>query len=613
MTQTLRARLNAARARAEGIRRQMIATQEELDWRCYRLYGLIEEDLEYHPSPLSSVAPGGLPSPQPLSQGERGSSLPSPLGGGAGGKGKKKHGVLPADLLANARDLRKGQTDAESLLWLLLRDRRLGGFKFRRQHPVPPYVLDFYCHEKRLAVELDGGQHAEQAARDERRTAELERQGIRVIRFWNNAVLAETEGVLEAIWQVLHSPLPAGEGPGVRGIQHEVSESQRDSPHPNPSPDGRGALPGIALGERAFEIVMARRMTEGELETAWFARHGSTPITALPEHWPEDYRRLVERRIALIESDRNIGLIERPEYKRRWSWTPWEEQERDALRGWLLDRIEARFSGRSGTAQPSAGQAPEPRLTTSARLADRLHDDAEFLEFAAVYRGRMDFDLAALVAELVEAESVPFLPVLRYKDSGLRKHAQWEETWRLQRREDAIDAASPLPAGEGPGVRGNQHAELGDIPVPPKYNSADFLKTGYWRLRGSLDVPKERFVSYPGCERDADRSLPITWAGWNALQQAMVIATYYLDMKDREGWTAERLTPLLAGIQALLPWILQWHNDYDPDSDQRMGDYFTGFLAEEARTLDLTLEALSAWRPPAQIGARRGRKPNVGS
>jgi hypothetical protein len=77
----------------------------------------------------------------------------------------------------------------------------------------------------------------------------------------------------------------------------------------------------------------------------------------------------VEQCIALIESDRNIGLIERPEYKRRWSWTPWEEQERDALRGWLLDRIEALFSGRIGP-ETAGVQAPEPKVTATVRLAD---------------------------------------------------------------------------------------------------------------------------------------------------------------------------------------------------------------------------------------------------
>lgn len=84
--------------------------------------------------------------------------------------------------------------------------------------------------------------------------------------------------------------------------------------------------PAMTFGQRAFEIVMARKMAMGELETTWFERHGSTPITEIPAEWPEDYRKLVERRIKLIETNRNIGLIERPEYKRRWNTEPWESQ-----------------------------------------------------------------------------------------------------------------------------------------------------------------------------------------------------------------------------------------------------------------------------------------------
>jgi hypothetical protein len=77
------------------------------------------------------------------------------------------------------------------------------------------------------------------------------------------------------------------------------------------------SVPNLVLGQRAFEIVMARKMARGELETQWFARHRSTPITEIPPEWPEEYQQVVERRIEIIESNRNIGLIERPECKRR--------------------------------------------------------------------------------------------------------------------------------------------------------------------------------------------------------------------------------------------------------------------------------------------------------
>ncbi len=98
-----------------------------------------------------------------------------------------------------ARELRENQTDAERLLWSRLRGRQLAGFKFRRQHPVPPFIVDFACIEARLIVELDGGQHAENASADARRTACIEREGFRILRFWNNEVLGNLEGVLETI------------------------------------------------------------------------------------------------------------------------------------------------------------------------------------------------------------------------------------------------------------------------------------------------------------------------------------------------------------------------------------------------------------------------------
>ena len=148
---------------------------------------------------------------------------PSPSGRGAGGEGAGKGTLrfsdIPSEAIEFARKLRHEQTDAESLMWYLLRDRRLGGHKFRRQHPMPPYTLDFYCHEAGLVIELDGGQHVE-SARDARRDAWLGQQGLRVVRFWNNQVLQETEAVLSAVWSALHAaarPHPQPLSPGERG------------------------------------------------------------------------------------------------------------------------------------------------------------------------------------------------------------------------------------------------------------------------------------------------------------------------------------------------------------------------------------------------------------
>ena len=117
-----------------------------------------------------------------------------------------------------ARQLRHESTDCEQLLWQRLRNRQLGGLKFRRQYPLPPYVLDFYCAELRLAVELDGGQHYADSAlqRDERRSRFLQGLGIGVLRFSNREVLMQMAEVLAEISRQAEilaphpSPLPGG-------------------------------------------------------------------------------------------------------------------------------------------------------------------------------------------------------------------------------------------------------------------------------------------------------------------------------------------------------------------------------------------------------------------
>ena len=101
-----------------------------------------------------------------------------------------------------ARELRRDATDAERRLWSALRDRRLRGYRFRRQHPIGDYIVDFACTRRLLIVAADGGQHADKES-DRRRTAWLESEGWRVLRFWNNDALANTDGVVEAILQEL--------------------------------------------------------------------------------------------------------------------------------------------------------------------------------------------------------------------------------------------------------------------------------------------------------------------------------------------------------------------------------------------------------------------------
>ena len=103
-----------------------------------------------------------------------------------------------ASTLKTAKKLRNDMTNAERKLWSVLRNGQMGGAKFRRQQPIGSFVADFVCHEQRLIIEADGGQHAESAA-DESRTAFLTAAGYRVLRFWNNDIIANLEGVTDRI------------------------------------------------------------------------------------------------------------------------------------------------------------------------------------------------------------------------------------------------------------------------------------------------------------------------------------------------------------------------------------------------------------------------------
>ena len=138
---------------------------------------------------------------------------------GEAGRGEKhvwEPAPVPPALLQAARDLRQHMTDAERRLWLCLRGKQLDGFRFRKQHPIAHFVLDFYCPAVRLAIEIDGGQHntAPERASDAERTRYLKTHGIWVLRFWNHEVLQNLPSVLERIWEALHlppsSPPPAG-------------------------------------------------------------------------------------------------------------------------------------------------------------------------------------------------------------------------------------------------------------------------------------------------------------------------------------------------------------------------------------------------------------------
>ncbi|UCF85240.1 MAG: endonuclease domain-containing protein, partial [Desulfobacteraceae bacterium] len=106
------------------------------------------------------------------------------------------------------RTPRRNMTDVEKMLWRFLRDRQLCGYKFRRQHSIGPFIVDFVCLEKKLIVEVDGGQHSKQLEVDSKRSDYLKERGYRVLRFWNNEVLEENESVLNIILSSLVEDIP---------------------------------------------------------------------------------------------------------------------------------------------------------------------------------------------------------------------------------------------------------------------------------------------------------------------------------------------------------------------------------------------------------------------
>jgi hypothetical protein len=271
--------------------------------------------------------------------------------------------------------------------------------------------------------------------------------------------------------------------------------------------------PALAVGERAFEMVLARQGAA----PAWFARHGAAPITEPPAHWPEEYRTLVARRIAVIASDRNIGLVERPEYKRPWTGEGWDGLTRAALREWLLDRLEAPELWAGST------------VLSLAQLADIVAADEDVRSALELWSIAAEPGVAKALLDLLKDEHVPYLASLRHKPSGLAKRTAWETIWQAQRA----------------GTQSTAEA-------PPKYVAADYLRPSYWRHRGRLDVPTERFISYPGLAREDDATLMIGWAGWNHAARAQALLELYNDMRGRD---REQLLALLAGLAELEPWL----------------------------------------------------------
>ncbi|AMY54746.1 hypothetical protein A3L23_03421 [Rhodococcoides fascians D188] len=338
------------------------------------------------------------------------------------------------------------------------------------------------------------------------------------------------------------------------------------------------SIDAVALGQRAFEISLARRVAAGTETSAWFERHNSTPVTDIPVSWPDDYRALVHRRLDLLDADRNIRLLEKPEYKRRWATTDWSAERTETLQDAILDRLE----------DPTLWQDPQGPITRSvSELADLLRADSVIKELARALTGSAEPELAAVIGGLAPGDAVPFLAAYRYKPAGVEKYRAWQSVWALQRREDAGEKVT--------------------VPVPPKYGQGDFAKTNYWRARGKLDVPKERFIAYPGFAREGGPTPVLGWAGWSHRDQALALARE-IPLQQALGVEDAALVPLVAGLVELEPWLHQWHSEIEPAFGASPAAVIAGVVDQYLARIGTTRDQVTAWTPPAATRGRKGSK-----
>lgn len=246
----------------------------------------------------------------------------------------------------------------------------------------------------------------------------------------------------------------------------------------------------LAPGHRPFELRLAKHNAtcDPDERSAWFSRHGHDETQTLPDHYSAATRALSDARLALIAKHAEIRLIEQPQFKRRWQLADFEKATHDACRDWLLDRLEDCFA--------EGGPLAEPEPYRLERVVQVWREDDRVRAVAAVLTGDADVDVSVLAERLLLEEGVPDNIFRVYTDEGLRKLRQWQKIWQLQDREDA--------------------GETVKIPPPPEFKADDFVKDAFFKIRGKLNVPRERFIVF-------DDLLPrrYGWNGWRDTDRAL--------------------------------------------------------------------------------------------
>jgi hypothetical protein len=328
----------------------------------------------------------------------------------------------------------------------------------------------------------------------------------------------------------------------------------------------------FAENDAANREALANGQEPDEQPSDWWARHRWDPLTALPKEVSASLKKRVEARRARTAATPALALIETANFKRRWYKPDYAEQERVALNEWLGDRVEQVAKART-------------QAFSLEQLVANLQDDTRVLAVCEVLTGRKDFSLSQLVASALEGDAVPSHRFHVYKPAGLVKREVWERTWADQRREDAGEPVTPQ--------------------VPPAYGSGDFLKPDYWRLRGKLDVPKERFVAFTEVPGRSGVETLYGWAGWAAQQRVKTILAIDEELEDASVPLAHRIG-LLDSAWRLLPDVAR----EDPAAATRLKAELQALVGPEGPSRQLLEDWKERFPPPTSraSGAKRGAK-----
>ena len=315
--------------------------------------------------------------------------------------------------------------------------------------------------------------------------------------------------------------------------------------------------------------ALARGEEPNEQPSEWWNRHRWEALTALPSGASPALTKRVEARKARVAATPALALIESTNFKRRWYKPDYIEQEGLALSEWLAERVE-----HAGKARTNAFSLEQ--------LVANLQDDPRVLAVCEVLTGRKDFSLSQVVAGALQGGAVPNHRFHLYKPSGLVKGEVWQRTWAEQRREDAGEKVTPE--------------------VPPSYGTGDFLKPDYWRLRGKLDVPKERFIAFTEVPGRSGVETLYGWAGWTAQQRVKAILAIDEQLEDASLPLAGRIG-LLDSAWRLLPDVAR----DDASAAARLKAELQALVGPEGPSRELVEDWKKRFPPPTARAIRTKR------